>query len=108
MANKLIKINSLLLPAFLLFYCVGKDEEVQYENFPENYIPLFISNLDHELNESSGLVFFNNQLWTINDSNNENINYEIMPSTGKGGRKVTIRNATNLGKVWLRATLIFL
>lgn len=55
-----------------------------------------VTEMNEEVNESSGLVYFANAFWTMNDSGGKNILYEIDPSTGKIGRELTITNAENI------------
>ena len=58
--------------------------------------PAFNANLNTKLNETSGLLWWNNQLWTHNDSGGEPALYAVDSSTGKVIRKVTVSNATNV------------
>lgn len=52
--------------------------------------------LPEVLNESSGVIFFNNKLISHNDSGHENKLYELDTVTGSISRTVTITNATNV------------
>ena len=72
------------------------DNEIHTTTIPDFYKPLFLNNLEQETKESSGLAFFNEQLWTINDSGNENIIYQINKLTGKVTRQVMVSNAENI------------
>lgn len=38
--------------------------------------------LDYHVKETSGLIFYGDELWTINDSKNEGVIYRIDPNTG--------------------------
>ena len=49
-----------------------------------------------DLDENSGLIFYNNNIITFNDSGGEANLYEINGSTGNITRTVTITNATNV------------
>jgi hypothetical protein len=49
-----------------------------------------------DLDETSGLLFYNNSIITFNDSGGEANLYEINASTGNISRTVTITNATNV------------
>ena len=49
-----------------------------------------------DLDENSGLIFYNNNIITFNDSDGEANLYEINASTGNITRTVTITNATNV------------
>ena len=52
--------------------------------------------LNQQIKETSGLVYFNGKLITINDSGNPPFLYEIDTITGDITRTVTIDNATNI------------
>lgn len=52
-------------------------------------------NLPDEVNETSGLLFFNDRIITHNDSGGEPMLYEIDADNGELIRKITISNATN-------------
>jgi hypothetical protein len=52
--------------------------------------------LPEEVKETSGLVFFNNGLWTMNDSGGEPVLYKIDTMSGKITQKITIKNAVNI------------
>lgn len=54
-----------------------------------------ITNLNDDISETSGLVFFDNRLITHNDSGGMNALYEINEGNGNINRTVTIQNATN-------------
>jgi len=58
--------------------------------------PVFKANLNTKLNETSGLIWWNNQVWSHNDSGGEPALYAVDPATGKLIKKVTISNATNI------------
>src|SRR5690349_7001177 len=58
--------------------------------------PVLKTNLNTKLNESSGLIWWNNQVWTHNDSGGEPAIYAIDTATGNIIKKVTIANATNV------------
>lgn len=55
-----------------------------------------LTNLNDNIAETSGLVFFDNRLITHNDSGGMNALYEINTGTGNISRTVTIQNATNV------------
>jgi len=59
------------------------------------YSPVFINFLSATVNETSGLVFFNGQLWTHNDGGNPNKIYQIDTAKGTVLRTLTISNAPN-------------
>lgn len=58
-------------------------------------IPTVIQPLSTTLNETSGLVVVNDELWTQLDSGNPNALYRIDPESGEVLRTVTVSNATN-------------
>ena len=55
-----------------------------------------VCNLPSETYESSGIIFFQGLLWTINDSGNEAILFGIDTVSGKIVRKVEILTASNI------------
>jgi hypothetical protein len=59
------------------------------------YNPPFKYLLPDEVSETSGLLFHNNVLWTINDSGNAPILYKLLPETGEVLQRILITNATN-------------
>lgn len=52
--------------------------------------------LPDEVDETSGLEFFNGGLWTHNDSGGEPVIYKIDTATGKIVQRIRISNATNV------------
>ncbi len=56
----------------------------------------YIPELDEELIENSGLIYWNNFLWTINDSGGKNELYAINTKTGKIAITVAITNVKNI------------
>lgn len=54
----------------------------------------FITSLPKVLNETSGLIFYNNLLWTINDSGGENVIYGF-DFNGKIQKEIEIQDAEN-------------
>ncbi|MEN2281186.1 hypothetical protein AAGF08_03545 [Algoriphagus sp. SE2] len=65
------------------------------ENKPLNLMPFITSELDVSLNESSGLAFIQNRLFSINDEDNSASIQEIDPLNGQFIREVIIGNANN-------------
>lgn len=59
------------------------------------YKPKLITNLPGSVKETSGLIFFNRQLWTINDSGNKPEIYELDSVHGTVVRTVVVKNAVN-------------
>ncbi len=66
------------------------------EYSPTSYNLSLQTPLSDTIRESSGLIQFDNQFWTFNDSGNPNKIYRFNPSNGKILREVTISNATNV------------
>lgn len=58
--------------------------------------PRSVVTLDEKVPETSGLIYFDNSFWTINDSGNENILYRIDSTTGLVVTEITITNAENV------------
>jgi len=54
------------------------------------------TNLDQALNETSGLLYDNDQLWTHNDGGDEPALYKVDPKSGKILQKLLISNAKNI------------
>jgi hypothetical protein len=52
--------------------------------------------LPPEISESSGLIFFQNEFWTFNDSGGGPVLFAIDLVSGRIVRRVTIRNASNV------------
>ncbi len=52
--------------------------------------------LPDEVEETSGLAFFNGGLWTLNDSGGKPVIYKLDTATGKIIQRITISNATNV------------
>ena len=65
----------------------------------QNKLPILKSNkvtlLDDGVHETSGLVYFDNSFWTINDSGGSTVLYRISPTNGKIMQQITISNAVN-------------
>ncbi|ERM80938.1 hypothetical protein P872_12145 [Rhodonellum psychrophilum GCM71 = DSM 17998] len=87
------KVIELVLKDFEL---IEEEILVNVGTVPTSYSPTLVSVLNVELSENSGLALFAGKLWTINDSGNENIIYEMDPVNGNMGRKVRVTNAVNV------------
>ena len=67
------------------------------DNATIGYIkPTFDATLSNKVRETSGLIWWNNQVWTHNDSGGDPALFAIDTATGKVLRKVTVTNATNV------------
>ncbi len=62
----------------------------------QTLVPTVITPLATALNETSGLVVLDGQVWTQLDSGNPNALYRIDPANGDVLRTVTVTNATNV------------
>lgn len=62
---------------------------------PQIHFQQFIPQMDSELNENSGLIFYNNLLWTFNDSGGENKIYGFGFS-GKIEKEIRVNGAENM------------
>jgi len=63
---------------------------------PTFYSPPFRFLLPDELKETSGLIFYDNAFWTINDSGNAPILYKLDTVTGNIIQRITVLNSTNV------------
>ena len=63
---------------------------------PTIYNPPFRYLLPDEVNETSGLVYFREGLWTINDSGNDPILFHLDTLTGNVLQEITISDAMNV------------
>ncbi|NEU09042.1 hypothetical protein GZH53_12020 [Flavihumibacter sp. R14] len=57
--------------------------------------PVSVKMLDAKVNETSGLIYFDNSFWTINDSGNANILYRIDAKSGSVSAEIKIKNSVN-------------
>lgn len=64
--------------------------------FAQGLQATLLTDLPSVLNETSGLLVVEGQVWTIGDSGQPNILYRMDPSTGAILREVTLSNATNV------------
>jgi hypothetical protein len=73
----------------------GKTEAVPGTREPVSYKPHRVAKLSSALKETSGLVFFDGQLFTINDGGNPPEIYQLDTANGRILRRVVVRNAMN-------------
>lgn len=59
------------------------------------YNPKIVTNLPKTLKETSGLIFWRNGLWTINDSGGKPVIYKVDVKTGKILQQISIAGAVN-------------
>lgn len=62
----------------------------------QTLVPTVITPMATALNETSGLVVLDDQVWTQLDSGNPNALYRVDPANGEVLRMVTVTNATNV------------
>ncbi len=62
---------------------------------PVVYNPPFKYLLPEDINETSGLVYFDNALWTINDGGNPAVLYKLDPQKGTITGRFSVSNAEN-------------
>jgi hypothetical protein len=95
--NNIIRMNTLLLLLLTLFSilnsnCKKSKEKEEAVLFKAHSVTV----LDDKVVETSGLIYFDNSFWTINDSGNENILYRIDPKSGLVIGEISINNSTNI------------
>jgi hypothetical protein len=93
-----IKNTSLIILVFLnysiLLFAQQSRElytAVEYPALPAKYC-----DMDEEMKESSGIIFHEGFIWTINDSGGEPEIYKIDKTTGEVSQKITLFNVTNI------------
>ena len=80
---------------FLMFdYCLGGQER-DVAPVQKNSRILQMAQFDSNLDESSGLAFYDGFFWTINDSGNSNVIFKVSKS-GKKVHEVEVLNAENI------------
>lgn len=90
----------LLLSAFVLITAlpaqtVDSDMADSAKAKKNSVKPHLVSKLPKVINETSGLVFFNGMLFTINDSDNPAAIYQVDTTTGETVRTIIVGNAEN-------------
>ncbi|HRP90023.1 MAG TPA: T9SS type A sorting domain-containing protein [Edaphocola sp.] len=63
---------------------------------PTNYLTENLASLNDTIKESSGLVFWNNYLWTMNDSGNPPFLFQLDTLSGMIQNKYFIKNQVNI------------
>lgn len=69
------------------------DGTCEYETTVYNPTLKYI--LPEEIKETSGLIYYNEGLWTINDSGNPSILYKFKPETGQILQRISLTNTKN-------------
>ena len=95
-ASLLSFLMKFVLPfALLLPFVAPAQTPGEEQSTVRNAKPKLIAKLPRAVNETSGLVFFNGMLWTINDSNNPAEIYQLDTVTGAILRTMVVSNAVN-------------
>lgn len=89
---KFLKLGFLLLFSLQLFSQTD-DNSTTVVSFPE--IPQKFCDLSKKINESSGLIYWDNHVWTFNDSGGKAEIYKIDSATGEIIQTVRLNNAKN-------------
>jgi hypothetical protein len=88
-----IKIILLLLPILDLSSGCSKEENEEAP-YKTNYMIQLVS-LPRELNENSGMIWYDSLIWTINDSGGGPYIYAVDTATGEITRRVRLAGAIN-------------
>jgi hypothetical protein len=83
----------LLLFISLHLWSQTEDKSVAVVSFPE--IPQKYCDLSKKINETSGIIYFDNYIWTFNDSGGEAEIFKIDDETGEIIQTVSLINAKN-------------
>ncbi len=89
----------LIFPVSLMTGCYQEPDDSRYYRSMVVYPALptedIIPKLSHTVKETSGLIYINGQLWTLNDSGNQAQLYQIDRTSGDIQRIVSLTNAIN-------------
>lgn len=85
----------IFLIAFFILFSNCHVESIDGDSNFEEYELSTVCELPDEAYESSGIVFFDGLLWTINDSGNDPVLYGIDTNGGVLKREVRVNNADN-------------
>lgn len=91
-----IKLTIALLSTFLFSLNQSFSQRVSYDIIQYPGEPTMFAPLAEEVNETSGLIFFDGNIWTFNDSRGEPEIYRIEKESGKIIQTVRIENASNV------------
>jgi len=83
-------MSVMLMTNLQVFGQTGEKTIIQYPGKLKEYCPVH-----KKVNETSGLIFFNNHLWTFNDSGGKPELYRINKKTGKVDQKIVVNNGVN-------------
>jgi len=94
---KILKLLLFALTLFLFSFSGISQNLPKKENQVEILSPsILIDKLSDKVNETSGLIFFRESIWTLNDSGGKAQIYRLDKKTGKVVQVVTIKNAKNV------------
>lgn len=95
LSTSFYKILYLLFIVFISLNLIGQsvDKPISVVSFPE--IPQKVCDLSKKINETSGIIYYNNFVWTFNDSGGEAEIYKIDSVTGEIVQTVRLNNAKN-------------
>ncbi len=86
-----------LLLVFLFLNCSNeKVKEEEVNKMPPKLKVEQVAELSKKVNETSGIVYFNELFWTINDSGGKPIIYGIDENSGEIAKRVKITNGENI------------
>ena len=96
---KILKISYCIGFVFvlsLLMACHSNNGEMpaSYYEFPIDSTVQIIQTLPSEVNESSGIIYWEDKIWTHNDSGDDPNIYELAVESGEVSRTVTFKDAT--------------
>lgn len=96
---KVLKTTGLFFVSIAIFFqfsCKNNNGEMpeSYYNFPVDTTVQIIQTLPSVINESSGIISLNGNIWTHNDSGDDPIIYEMSIESGEILKKVEFQNAT--------------
>jgi hypothetical protein len=89
------KVIILFAICLLFVTCKTHIQENENNHYIQTTVQIFIPVLPGELRENSGIILYNNLLWTFNDSGGNNVLYGLN-FNGKIELKLTIENAINI------------
>lgn len=95
---KIYSVYRLLLIVLLLlfhFNLISQDDEKACSNIVEFDPGNALYNLDDKIDENSGLIYYNDLFWTLNDSDGDPILFGFNTSTGELKQQIEVSNAVN-------------
>lgn len=93
--GSLIKIASIVFVILISIY-QGVSQGFSYDVIQYPAVPSVYSPLSEKVDETSGLIFYDGNVWTFNDSHGEPEIYRIDKASGEINQTVLIENASNI------------